>query len=197
MKKQIRALYKGIVQGVGFRFTAREIAHEAGVNGWVKNLPDGRVEIVAEAEEETLQGFLTQIQHHFARCVQDVDVAWQNATGEFRDSRALLSEKQAMPSEIKHSIEKLRQQIRHHDYLYYVLSQPEISDKEYDDLMRRLKSVEDAHPQYKSPDSPTVRLSGGILEGFETIRHRQKMLSLITPTHLRSFGPGMSACIRG
>lgn len=75
-------------------------------------------------------------------------------------------------------IDKLRNQIRRHDYLYYVLSQPEISDKEYDDLMRKLKELEDKYPQFKSDDSPTVRLSGGITEGFAPVRHRQKMLSL-------------------
>ncbi|MCM8795838.1 MAG: NAD-dependent DNA ligase LigA [Candidatus Omnitrophica bacterium] len=79
---------------------------------------------------------------------------------------------------IEKQIEDLREKIRHHDYLYYVLSQPEISDKEYDDLMRKLKELEDKYPQYKSEDSPTVRVGGGILEGFKTVRHRQKMLSL-------------------
>jgi len=62
--------------------------------------------------------------------------------------------------------------------MYYVLDQPEISDKEYDDLMRELKELEDSYPQYKSDDSPTVRLIGGILEGFKTVKHKQKMLSL-------------------
>ena len=62
--------------------------------------------------------------------------------------------------------------------MYYVLDQPEISDKEYDYLMRELKELEDSYPQYKSGDSPTVRLIGGILEGFKTVKHKQKMLSL-------------------
>lgn len=80
--------------------------------------------------------------------------------------------------EIKNRIDKLRQQIRHHDYGYYVLSHPKISDKEYDDLMRELKNLEEKYPELKSDDSPTVRVSGGILEGFQTVKHRQKMLSL-------------------
>jgi DNA ligase (NAD+) len=80
--------------------------------------------------------------------------------------------------DIKKSLDSLREQIRRHDYLYYVLSQPKISDKEYDDLMRKLKDLEDKHPQYKSDDSPTQRVSGGILAGFQAARHRQKMLSL-------------------
>src|SRR4030042_2893813 len=83
-----------------------------------------------------------------------------------------------MSGEIKKEIEKLREGIRRHDYLYYVLAQPEISDKEYDILMRKLKSLEDKYPQFKADDSPTVRVSGAILEGFKTVRHKQKMLSL-------------------
>ena len=80
--------------------------------------------------------------------------------------------------DIKKRIENLKQKMRHHDYMYYVLSQPEISDKEYDALMRELKALEDKYPEFKSDDSPTARVSGGILEGFQTIKHKQKMLSL-------------------
>jgi len=83
-----------------------------------------------------------------------------------------------MPEGIAKKIQQLRRQIRQHDYRYYALSQPEISDKEYDGLMRRLKGLEEEYPQYKSVDSPTLRLSSGILEGFKTVRHRQKMFSL-------------------
>ncbi len=83
-----------------------------------------------------------------------------------------------MSSEIKKKIEALRKQIRHHDYMYYILSQPKISDKEYDDLMAELKALEDKYPEFKSDDSPTARISGGILEGFKTVRHKQKMFSL-------------------
>ncbi|MFA5090124.1 MAG: NAD-dependent DNA ligase LigA [Candidatus Omnitrophota bacterium] len=83
-----------------------------------------------------------------------------------------------MSEAIRNKIEALRKRIRSHDYLYYVLSQPEISDKEYDDLLRELKDLEDRHPQFKSDDSPTVRISGGVLEGFITARHLEKMLSL-------------------
>lgn len=83
-----------------------------------------------------------------------------------------------MTADINKKIENLRKRIRHHDHLYYVLSQPQISDKEYDGLMIQLKKLEDKHPEYKTADSPTVRISGGILEGFKTVKHRQKMLSL-------------------
>ncbi|MFA5411137.1 MAG: NAD-dependent DNA ligase LigA [Candidatus Omnitrophota bacterium] len=83
-----------------------------------------------------------------------------------------------MSAEIRKEIESLREEIRQHDYLYYVLAQPEISDKEYDALIEKLKELEDKYPEFKSDDSPTVRLSGGILEGFSTVRHKEKMLSL-------------------
>jgi DNA ligase (NAD+) len=83
-----------------------------------------------------------------------------------------------MSQEIRKKIEGLRRKIRKHDYFYYVLSQPQISDKEYDELMRKLKGLEEKYPEYKSNDSPTVRVSGGILEGFKTVKHRQKMFSL-------------------
>ncbi|MBN1913862.1 MAG: NAD-dependent DNA ligase LigA [Candidatus Omnitrophica bacterium] len=80
--------------------------------------------------------------------------------------------------DIKKEIERLRKELRRHDYLYYAQSQPEVSDKEYDDLMRKLKGLEDEYPQLKSADSPTVRIGSGILEGFKPARHRQKMFSL-------------------
>ncbi len=83
-----------------------------------------------------------------------------------------------MQTEIKQEIGKLREQIRHHDYLYYALSHPEVSDKEYDDLMRRLKGLEDKYPQFKTDNSPAVRISGGILEALKTVKHKQKMRSL-------------------
>lgn len=83
-----------------------------------------------------------------------------------------------MSQEIKNKIEKLINQIRRHDYLYYVLSQPEISDREYDNLMSRLKDLEEKYPEYKTDDSVTVRLSGGVLEGFKTVKHKVKMFSL-------------------
>lgn len=62
------------------------------------------------------------------------------------------SERREM-ADIEKQIERLRQEIRRHDYLYYALSQPEISDKEYDDLLARLKKLEEEYPQFCSPDS--------------------------------------------
>ncbi|MCM8786569.1 MAG: NAD-dependent DNA ligase LigA [Candidatus Omnitrophica bacterium] len=79
---------------------------------------------------------------------------------------------------VKKEIEELRQKIREADRRYYVLSDPEISDKEYDELIRHLKELEEKYPQFITPDSPTQRVSGGVLEGFPTVKHKIKMLSL-------------------
>ena len=85
MKKQAHAYYSGRVQGIGFRFTAERLAEEQSVLGWVSNLSDGRVELVAEANEDTLKNFLTQINNIFGRYIQDIDIKWVPATGEFKD----------------------------------------------------------------------------------------------------------------
>jgi DNA ligase (NAD+) len=80
--------------------------------------------------------------------------------------------------DIPKEIERLRQEIRRHDYLYYIVSQPEVSDQEYDSLLAQLLRLENAYPEYKRDDSPTVRVAGGVLEGVKPVRHRQKMFSL-------------------
>lgn len=85
MKKQVRVYYTGRVQGVGFRFTTEEIASDLGILGWVKNLADARVELIAESDEETLKDFLERINHHFSGYIKDVTVEWQQATGEFKE----------------------------------------------------------------------------------------------------------------
>ncbi len=74
--------------------------------------------------------------------------------------------------------EDLRNQIEHHEYLYYVLDRPEISDAEYDGLMRELRDVEEAHPELRTPDSPTQRVGGQPREGFVKVPHSSPMLSL-------------------
>ncbi len=87
-------------------------------------------------------------------------------------------------------IEKLREELRHHEYLYYVLDQPEISDAEYDALMRRLLELELQHPELASPDSPTQRVGGKPREGFVKVRHSSPMLSLdnaLNEAELRDF----------
>jgi DNA ligase (NAD+) len=78
----------------------------------------------------------------------------------------------------KHEIEELRDKLRHHEYLYYVLDQPEISDAAYDRLMKRLEELEAAHPQLITADSPSVRVGGTPREGFQTVQHARPMLSL-------------------
>jgi len=80
--------------------------------------------------------------------------------------------------EVKKRVEKLREEIRHHDYRYYVLNQPEISDKEYDDLLKKLKQLERQYPELITTDSPTQRVGEQPLEGFKTVKHRVAMLSL-------------------
>ena len=75
-------------------------------------------------------------------------------------------------------IEALRETIRHHERQYYVLDRPEISDAEYDELMRQLQSLEDAHPEFIEPDSPTRRVGGKPREGFVKAGHTSPMLSL-------------------
>jgi DNA ligase (NAD+) len=84
----------------------------------------------------------------------------------------------AAPASVKKEIEQLREKLRHHEYRYYVLDDPEISDAAYDKLMGRLKALEAAHPELVTPDSPTVRVGGTPREGFQTVRHARAMLSL-------------------
>jgi DNA ligase (NAD+) len=75
-------------------------------------------------------------------------------------------------------IDTLRDQIRHHEYRYYVLDDPEISDAEFDRLMNELKKLEAAHPELITPDSPTQRVGGKPREGFVKVAHSAPMLSL-------------------
>ncbi|MDH3000328.1 DNA ligase (NAD(+)) LigA [Chelonobacter oris] len=75
-------------------------------------------------------------------------------------------------------IQQLRQQLRHHEYLYHVLDQPQIPDSEYDRLLNRLKQLEAEHPEWISPDSPTQRVGAKPLAGFRQITHELPMLSL-------------------
>jgi DNA ligase (NAD+) len=84
----------------------------------------------------------------------------------------------AAPAGVKKEVEGLREKLRHHEYLYYVLDEPEISDAAYDKLMERLKALEAAHPELVTPDSPTVRVGGAPREGFQKVQHARAMLSL-------------------
>ena len=80
--------------------------------------------------------------------------------------------------QIHEKIEQLRNSIRDHDYKYYVLAQPEISDYDYDKLLKELEKLEQENPALVSPDSPTQRVSGEPTKNFPTVAHRFPMLSL-------------------
>lgn len=87
-------------------------------------------------------------------------------------------------------IEQLRADIRRHDHAYYVLAKPVISDREYDQLLRELRKLEQAHPELITPDSPTQRVGGEPIEGFEHVTHALPMLSVdntYDPKQLRDF----------
>jgi len=79
-------------------------------------------------------------------------------------------------------LHQLRELLHHHAHLYYVLDAPEIPDAEYDRLFQELQALEAAHPEWVTPDSPTQRVGGRVLDGFESVRHRVPMLSIRTET---------------
>jgi acylphosphatase len=85
MNQRLHAIFIGTVQGVGFRFTAERIARDSGVCGWVKNLRNGNVEIIAEAPEEVLAQFLERLKDKFAGSIDSVDVLWGPARGDCKD----------------------------------------------------------------------------------------------------------------
>ena len=99
----------------------------------------------------------------------------------------------------KHA-EELRQQINHHNYLYYVEAKPEISDREFDRLLDELKKIEAEHPELVTPDSPTQRVGGEPIEGFKTVTHREPMLSIdntYNAGELREFDRRVSKLLDG
>ena len=82
----------------------------------------------------------------------------------------------------------LTEKLRHHAHLYYVLDAPELPDAEYDTLFQRLQAIEAAYPDLRTPDSPTQRVGGKVLDGFVKIRHIVPMLSIRTETDITSTG---------
>ena len=82
------------------------------------------------------------------------------------------------PQSARARADELRRQLNRHNYLYYVLNQPEISDAEYDRLFRELQELEEKHPQLVTTDSPTQRIGATPLDEFKSVRHRVPMLSL-------------------
>ena len=83
---------------------------------------------------------------------------------------------------------QLREQLHHHAYLYYTLDAPEVPDAEYDRLFRQLQDLEARHPDCVTPDSPTRRVGGPVLEAFAPVRHAVPMLSIRTETDTEASG---------
>jgi DNA ligase (NAD+) len=83
---------------------------------------------------------------------------------------------------VRHEVERLRREIEHHNHRYYVLDDPAVTDAEYDELFRQLEALERAHPALVTDDSPTQRVGAVPAAGFETVEHRQQMLSLQNAT---------------
>ncbi len=95
-----------------------------------------------------------------------------------------------MSQSLAKRIDDLRKTLEHHEYLYYVLDQPEITDAEFDRLMRELRDLETQHPDLRTPDSPTQRVGGQPREGFVKVPHSSPMLSLdnaLNEAELREF----------
>ena len=80
--------------------------------------------------------------------------------------------------EAKEEILRLSSLINHHNYLYYVKSDPEISDYDFDMLLKKLVELENTHPQFTFDNSPTKRVGGDLTKKFEAVSHRYPMLSL-------------------
>ena len=81
-------------------------------------------------------------------------------------------------AKIRKRLDDLRREIGRNDHLYYVLDRPEISDAQYDELMRELRGLEDESPELLTPDSPTQRVGGEPASGFAEVEHVRPMLSL-------------------
>ncbi len=104
------------------------------------------------------------------------------------------------PADVARRIARLREQIHQHDYLYYVQARPEVSDAEYDALVRELRDLEAAFPDLVTPDSPTQRVSGQPVAAFEPVEHVEAMLSLdnaTTPEDLREFEARLGRALPG
>src|ERR1700719_394076 len=105
-----------------------------------------------------------------------------------------------MKDSLAKRVDDLRRQLEHHEYLYYVLDQPEISDAEFDRLMRELRDIEQAHAEMRSPDSPTQRVGGQPREGFVKVPHSSPMLSLdnaLNEQELREFDTRVQSLLKG
>jgi DNA ligase (NAD+) len=93
-----------------------------------------------------------------------------------------------VPARTRERADALRELLHHHAHRYYVLDTPEIPDAEYDKLFRELQELEEKHPELLTPDSPTQRVGGKVLEGFAKVRHKVPMLSIRTETDIEASG---------
>jgi len=78
---QLHVYFSGRVQGVGFRYTTKQISNRFAVSGWVRNLPDGRVELLAEGEETEVNGFLAAVRERMDRYIKSAEIEWGRASG--------------------------------------------------------------------------------------------------------------------
>src|SRR5690242_12815784 len=83
-----------------------------------------------------------------------------------------------MGESVKQHIEKLRKELNQHNYNYFVLAKPTISDQEFDRLMHELIDLETQHPEYRSADSPSQRVGGEAIDSFRTVEHAVRMMSI-------------------
>jgi len=83
MARRVHVIFKGIVQGVGFRYTTQRLAGDYQVTGYVRNLPTGGVQLCAEGPDQELKGFLQKIQGRMSGHIRETHVNWAEATGEF------------------------------------------------------------------------------------------------------------------
>src|SRR5205823_13920207 len=105
-----------------------------------------------------------------------------------------------MGIKVQSEVEQLREKLRHHEHLYYVLDSPEITDAEYDALMNKLRELEKQHPDLLTPDSPSQRVGGKPREGFVKVRHSSPMLSLdnaLNEQELRDFDRRVRELLKG
>lgn len=85
MKRQVHILFKGSVQGIGFRWTARKFAESNHLSGWVKNLPDGRVELTVQGDKDKIVNFIINLEEAMAGYIVQKDIDWQSPKQNFHD----------------------------------------------------------------------------------------------------------------
>ncbi|MCB9772065.1 MAG: acylphosphatase [Candidatus Omnitrophica bacterium] len=89
MNVRANIFYIGIVQGVGFRYTTQHFSMDLGLTGWVKNLTDGRVEIMVEGEKSKIIALMEKLENHFSGSIQDKDINYLSGIGTFKDFRVI------------------------------------------------------------------------------------------------------------